>query len=152
MIFNDEPRFSKQLVQAPSDGSIIGMTKSSTEDHVGPGTYLAQQFEERRSGWRKPSFSNRQPMEGPTSGKLTRSDYYTSGVISPNGTMATPVSPVRSHSPGPGYYEGPASVFSFPTSAQVSNVLYFVCFQKHCTESLVNFSITTWNSGAKTSI
>jgi hypothetical protein len=120
MIFGDEPRFSKKLVAHPADGSIVGVSKSSTEEHVGPGSYLAQQFEERRSGWRKPSFSNRQPMQEPKNKALSRSDYYTSGVLSPNGTMATPASPNRSHSPGPGYYEGPPTIFSFPTDPHVS--------------------------------
>ena len=119
MIFSDEPRFSKKLVSHPVDGSISGVTKSSTEEHVGPGSYLAQQFEERRSGWNKPSFSNRQPMQEPKNCPISRSDYYTAGVLSPNGTMAVPASPARSHSPGPGYYEGPNSVFSFPTDAHV---------------------------------
>lgn len=124
MIFGDEPRFSKKLVAHPVDGSICGITKSSTEEHVGPGSYLAQQFEERRSGWRKQSFSNRQPMQEPKS-PISRSDYYVSGVLSPNGTMAAPVSPARSKSPGPGYYEGPPSVFSFPTDAHVRFILFF---------------------------
>lgn len=127
MIFNDEPRFSKKLVAHPADGAICGVTKSATEEHVGPGSYLAEQFEERRSGWRRKSFSNRQPMEEPKNKSISRSDYYVSGVLSPNGTMATPASPARSHSPGPGYYEGPHSVFSFPTDAHVSYIITLCC-------------------------
>lgn len=119
MIFGDEPRFTKKLVPHPVDGSIAGVTKAATEDHVGPGSYLAQQFEEKRSGWRKPSFSNRQPMQEPKSSTISRSDYYASAVLSPNGTMAMPMSPARSRSPGPGYYEAPPSIFSFPTDPQV---------------------------------
>ena len=94
---------------------------------MGPGSYLAEQFEERRSGWRRKSFSNRQPMEEPKNKSISRSDYYLSGVLSPNGTMATPASPARSHSPGPGYYEGPHSVFSFPTDAHVSYISTQCC-------------------------
>ena len=126
MIFNDEPRFSKSLVQNPVDTSITGVTKSSTEAHVGPGTYLAQQFEERRSGWQRQSFSKREPMTEPKNKHISRSDYYVSGVIASNGTMATPASPARSQSPGPGYYEGPSSVFSFPTDLHVRNQLLFI--------------------------
>jgi hypothetical protein len=117
MLFNDEPRFSKTLVQ---NGATCGVTKSATEPHVGPGSYLAEQFEEKRSGWKKQSFSIREPMQKPASAKdLSRSDYYITGVLSSNGTMAAPQSPARCQSPGPGYYEGPASIFSFPTNLQV---------------------------------
>lgn len=118
MIFSDEPRFNSTLV--PAQGDVSGVTKSSTEAHVGPGAYLATQFEERRSGWSKPGFSKRQPMQDEGRHTISRSDHYISGVLSPNGTMSTPISPNRCRSPGPGYYEGPASVFSFPTDPKVS--------------------------------
>eukprot|EP00601_Ochromonadales_sp_CCMP2298_P018735 CAMPEP_0173298788 /NCGR_PEP_ID=MMETSP1143-20121109/16291_1 /TAXON_ID=483371 /ORGANISM="non described non described, Strain CCMP2298" /LENGTH=250 /DNA_ID=CAMNT_0014238951 /DNA_START=157 /DNA_END=912 /DNA_ORIENTATION=- len=108
MLFSDEPRFSSSLVPA-ADGQIAGHTKSPTNPHVGPGVYLSEQFEERRSGWKKQSFTHRQPMSGPTA---NRQDYYTSSVIAKNGTMS---SPSRSKSPGPGAYDNTPSIFSFPT-------------------------------------
>ena len=120
MIFNDEPRFATKLVQHPTHSAITGVTKSATEAHVGPGTYLAHEFEERRRGWKKPSFSSREPMAKDPKSPLSRGDFYVSGVLAANGTMASPASPARAQSPGPGHYEGPKSVFSFPTDPQVS--------------------------------
>ena len=119
MIFSDEPRFQSTLVSHPTHNGITGVTKNSTEAHVGPGAYLSNQLEEQRSGWSKPGFSQRQPMQSPNTG-VARSEHYISGVLSRNGTMSTPISPARSKSPGPGYYEGPKSVFSFPTDAKVT--------------------------------
>mmetsp|Transcript_10681 Transcript_10681/g.17419 ORF Transcript_10681/g.17419 Transcript_10681/m.17419 type:complete len:383 (-) Transcript_10681:369-1517(-) len=111
MLFSDEKRFSSELVQDSVDNQIVGRKKSSTEQHVGPGSYLAEQFEQKRNGWNRQNFSNRQPMTEPKGG-ISRSEFYTSGVIAKNGTMA---SPSRSKSPGPGHYESAPTIFSFPS-------------------------------------
>jgi hypothetical protein len=103
MMFGDEPRFSKTLVQ--SGNGTQGYRKHETDEHVGPGSYFAAQNEESRGGWVPKTFSKRQPMS-PHTRPTDRSFHYTSGVIVSTG-LALPGSPLNRSTPGPGYYGKP---------------------------------------------
>lgn len=93
MIFSDEPRFEKRFSINPTDKQMIGFRKSSTEDHVGPGSYLQTDISDMRNGWKKKSFSKRQPMTPP------------GATITPYGTISYATNRQTQVSPGPGSYD-----------------------------------------------
>lgn len=123
MIFSAEPRFSKTIVSSSPNSSIQGFSKSATEAHIGPGSYIAAGSEEIRGGWKPTSFNNRQPMSNKS--KVSRSEHYISGVMTPHGTMSVPQSPKDRNSPGPGYYEGKPSIFSFSQNSPTVTLKLF---------------------------
>eukprot|EP01038_Epipyxis_sp_PR26KG_P016697 gene16697-22839_t len=91
MLFGDEPRFSRNSIDVK--GEVLRFGKSvETESHVGPGTYFSTELDEIRNGWKKRSFSRKQPMT-PPEGK-NKYDQPT---------------------PGPGHYSGNV-LYSFGTN------------------------------------
>jgi len=60
MIFGDEKRMGGSVLMP--NGTSAQRKSSSTEKHLGPGSYFTAHNEEIRGGWIKRSFSNRQPM------------------------------------------------------------------------------------------
>lgn len=110
MLFGgDEQRFSKSFITSPKDKQLIGVATSSTESHVGPGAYYNPKIDEKRGGWSSNSFSRRSPMtpnkSNPRESSLSRTDSYITGVLTPHGTMASPLPKKDLLTPGPGYYE-----------------------------------------------
>jgi len=108
MIFSDEPRFQKNAVAHPTNRQIHGFSKIETEKHVGPGVYFSTAEEDKRNGWKKNSFSTRQPMTPikASSPSQDRQEYYTASVLTAYGAIAAPVSPQKRNNPGPGHYDG----------------------------------------------
>jgi len=108
MIFSDEPRFAKNAIAHPTNHQIHGFSKMETEKHIGPGVYFSTAEEDKRNGWTKKSFSNRQPMSPVknSSPSQDRQDYYVAGVVNSYGAVAAPVSPMKRNNPGPGHYDG----------------------------------------------
>lgn len=102
MLFNDERRFSKQLVASPGDSSVMGVVNPSTDINLGPGAYYNTSLNEKRNGWQSRSFSRRSPMT-PSPRESPRNE---GGVLTPYGAIASPVSPKNRVSVGPGHYEG----------------------------------------------
>lgn len=109
MIFSDEPRFQKTAIAHPTNRQIHGFAKIETEKHVGPGVYFSTVDEDRRNGWKKHSFSKRQPMtpvKAASPSQADRQEYYTASVLTSYGALAAPVSPSKRNNPGPGHYDG----------------------------------------------
>jgi len=101
MLFGDEERFKKRLVQSHPNTGFIDV---ATDSHVGPGSYIINESQEKRSGLVKSSFSTRQPMQPPRR-EVERSEYICGGTITPGGTMSIPSSPQKRLTPGPGAYD-----------------------------------------------
>lgn len=112
MLFGDEKRFSKPVTPSKKDGQVYAIrVGQNTDEHIGPGSYFFNDVEEERNGWKKKSFSRREPMTPSTKERnnsiLNRSDFYQQGVMTAYGAMAMPTSsPKARASPGPGYYDG----------------------------------------------
>lgn len=123
MLFGDEKRFSKPLTPTKRDGQVFAVKVSqNTDDHIGPGSYFFNDVEEQRNGWRKKSFSRREPMTPSSKEKansLNRSDFYTHGVMTSYGAMAMPTQSPKRPSPGPGYYE--KDIIRSPSHRSVSH-------------------------------
>ena len=99
--------------------------KKQYHEVIGPGSYFFNDVEEERNGWKKKSFSRREPMTPSTKERnnsiLNRSDFYQQGVMTAYGAMAMPTSsPKARASPGPGYYDG--DILRSPSSKSVSNL------------------------------
>lgn len=109
MLFGDEKRFAKPMTPSSKDGQVYA-TKvgNNTDKNIGPGCYFLSEADEQRNGWKKKSFSRREPMTPSTNeraNRLSRSDFYTHGVMTSYGAMAIPTDSPKRASPGPGYYE-----------------------------------------------
>jgi len=104
MLFGDEERFKKRLVQTHPSIPIQGFIDLPTDSHVGPGSYIINDSQEKRSGLLKSTFSNRQPMQPPRR-EVERSEYICGGFLSPSGTMSIPSSLQKRLTPGPGAYD-----------------------------------------------
>lgn len=109
MLFGAEQRFYKKTTSLKKGSDIQAfMQNSETASHVGPGTYYASQEEDRRNGWIKKSFSNRESMT-PTKRRVDRNYTSTFGKMVPTG-IALPSCPTMLGTPGPGYYAPPLLV------------------------------------------
>jgi len=104
MLFGDEERFKKRLLQSHPNIPIQGFIDNPTDSHVGPGSYIINDSQEKRSGLLKSTFSNRQPMQPPRR-EVERSEYICGGTLTPSGTMSIPSSPQKRLTPGPGAYD-----------------------------------------------
>lgn len=112
MIFNDEPRFSKD-VKPNRFSDIAGYGKSETANHVGPGSYFSSPIDNKRNGWGNNSFSKKQPMSPNSNRIVDRSIHYRSGAFTNSGILS-PGSALKPNTPGPGQYEG--SIIKSPSS------------------------------------
>lgn len=126
MIFSDEPRFQKNAIAHPTNRQIHGFSKIETEKHVGPGAYFSTAEEDKRNGWKKHSFSVRQPMTPvkASSPSQDRQEYFSAGVLTSYGAIAAPVSPSKRSVPGPGHYD--TDIYSSFSQSPVSDC--FTCF------------------------
>lgn len=109
MLFGDEKRFAKPMTPSSKDGQVYAIkVASNTDKNIGPGCYFFSEVDEQRNGWKKKSFSRREPMTPSTKERAngsSRSDSYTHGVMTSYGAMAMPTESPKRASPGPGYYE-----------------------------------------------
>lgn len=122
MLFGDEKRFAKPMTPSSKDGQVYA-TKvgNNTDKNIGPGCYFLSEADEQRNGWKKKSFSRREPMTPSTNeraNRLSRSDFYTHGVMTSYGAMAIPTDSPKRASPGPGYYE--RDIIRSPSGRSVS--------------------------------
>ena len=117
MLFSCEKRFDKgDVVHINNDLSGIRVTSGDTSaEMLGPGKYYNSNEEAERNGWRRKSFSKREPMSSPNHPK-DRSMHYTSAVMYSTGLLSAPSSGGVVDSPGPGHYNVNYSSFDLPES------------------------------------
>lgn len=121
MIFSDEKRFTKDVTLHQGTDLAAYKGNSDTLLNLGPGSHYNAANESVRSGWKKKSFSKREPMERPSI-EIDRSTHYTSGVLAASGLYTSPPSPGLRVSPGPGQYLGVTPSSSrLPSSQDKSN-------------------------------
>jgi hypothetical protein len=126
MLFGDEKRFGKTLVNSSRDPQVLPIKPPSTEQHLGPGSYFTNDQEDVRNGWKKKQFSKREPMT-PTRSDLSifsRQDHYTHGVMTSYGAISVPVYSPKKDSPGPGAYD--RDILKTPRGLNVS--LFLILF------------------------
>jgi hypothetical protein len=102
MLFASSDRFKGTPVTHPNGDLQAFRSDKEETDHVGPGVYYNAKEDEVRGGWKKKSFSSREPMSRPNR-QVDRSHHYTNGEMISFG-IALPRSPEFIASPGPGHY------------------------------------------------
>jgi len=105
MLFSGAERFKGKAVTHPNGDLQVYRSDKDETDHVGPGVYYNSTEEQRRSGWAKKSYTQREPMARP-SREVDRSHQYTNGELTSIG-LALAGSPDLKQSPGPGHYAPP---------------------------------------------
>ena len=124
MIFADEARFTKHTVAACGDGLAALVKTVQTDVHLGPGSYFTEAREAERGGWKRRSFSKREPFS-PGSRIVDRNHHYTAGLLLPSGGIAVAaVSPSAGlSSPGPGHYIGQKPFYSPNKSSSKTSLM-----------------------------
>lgn len=113
MLFSCEKRLS-DVVHINNDLSGIRVKSGDTNaEMLGPGKYYNSQEEAERNGWKRKSFSKREPMSSPDHPR-DRSMHYTSAVMYSTGLLSAPSSGGVIDSPGPGHYNVKYSSFDLP--------------------------------------